>query len=251
MQSVLPSSVIKIDNLTRKFKDVTAVDNLSLVINKGEVFGILGPDGAGKTTLLRMLAGLLKPSSGSILILNSKDRNKLKNKIGYLSQRFTIYEDLTVLENLNFYADLYSVSASGKKERIERLLEITRLSEFMHRRTGHLSGGMKQKLALCSILIYEPEILLLDEPTTGIDILARKELWKILRDLNSQGKTIVVTVSYLEEAKNTGRLAFLQDGKLYAQGRLDELTKGKTQSLEEYFISLISPKDEVDSGLSP
>lgn len=238
MNNHLSTPIIKIENLTKNFKNVTAVNNLSLEIYPREIFGILGPDGAGKTTLLRLLTGLMLPTSGKITILNSQDVNQIKNKIGYLSQRFTIYEDLTVLENLNFYADLYGVDSLIKKERIQKLLSISDLNQYKNKITRELSGGTKQKLALCCVLIYEPEILLLDEPTTGIDIVMRKEFWKILHDLNSQGKTIVVAISYLEEAKNVKRLAFLQDGKLYAVGTPEELTKNGTKSLEDVFIDL-------------
>ena len=213
---------VQLDALTRRFGAVTAIDKLTLDVRDGELFGVVGPDGAGKTTLLRMLAGVLPPSSGHARVLGHdvrRDPERVKHDIAYMAQRFGLYEDLTVRENIMFYADLYRVPRAERGERLERLYAFSRLGEFEHRLAGKLSGGMKQKLSLCCALIHHPRVLLLDEPTFGVDPISRRDLWLILHEMVAEGVTIVVTTSYLDEAERCDRVAMLHRGRLLA---LDE-----------------------------
>jgi ABC-2 type transport system ATP-binding protein len=196
-----------------------AVDGLSLDVAAGELFGIVGPDGAGKTTTLRMLAGVLRPTSGSAVIGGidvTTHPERVKHDLAYMAQRFGLYEDLTVAENLEFYADLYRVPRSQRPARLARLYEFSRLGAFTDRLAGKLSGGMKQKLALSCSLVHRPSLLLLDEPTFGVDPISRRELWLILHEMVADGITIVVTTSYLDEAERCDRVALLDDGRVLA-----------------------------------
>jgi ABC-2 type transport system ATP-binding protein len=211
-----------IDALTRRFAAVTAVDALTLSVGAGEMFGIVGPDGAGKTTTLRMLAGVLPPTSGDALVLGhsvAAQPERVKQDIAYMSQRFGLYEDLTVRENILFYADLYEVPRRDRPARLERLYRFSNLGEFEHRLAGKLSGGMKQKLSLSCALVHHPRILLLDEPTFGVDPISRRELWLILKEMAAEGVTVIMTTSYLDEAERCDRVAMLHNGRLIA---LDE-----------------------------
>jgi ABC-2 type transport system ATP-binding protein len=220
--------VVSIDQLTRRFADVTAVDALTLTVQSGELFGIVGPDGAGKTTTLRMLAGVLPPSSGDARILGcsvTKDPEGVKKQIAYMSQRFGLYEDLTVRENIMFYADLYGVPRRERPARLERLYQFSNLGEFEHRLAGKLSGGMKQKLSLCCALIHQPRLLLLDEPTFGVDPISRRDLWLILHEMVAEGITVIVTTSYLDEAERCDRVAMLDAGRLLALDTPDALQR--------------------------
>jgi len=206
---------VGIKNLTKIFETVTAVDNLQLSVQQGEMFGIVGPDGAGKTTTFRMLTGILPPSSGSANILGYdliKDAKRIKRMIGYLSQRFSLYGDLTVDENIEFFAEINEVY--DYRERREELLEFTRLTPFRKRLAEQLSGGMKQKLALACTLIHRPQILFLDEPTTGVDPVSRRDFWKILSSLLESNITIVMSTPYLDEAERCGRVALMNEGKV-------------------------------------
>lgn len=206
-------------NLTKKFGTITAVDHISLQIEKGDMFGLVGPDGAGKTTFIRLLCGLLLPTSGQALVIGFDTVSqlaKIKGRIGYLSQRFSLYGDLSVIENLNFFADIHIVPQKTKEERIKRLLAFSRLEPFVKRQADYLSGGMKQKLALCCALIHQPELLLLDEPTTGVDPVSRQEFWLILKDLNQQGMTILVSTPYMDEAEKCHHVGFIHLGQLIA-----------------------------------
>ncbi|MBI4548918.1 MAG: ABC transporter ATP-binding protein [Ignavibacteriae bacterium] len=206
---------VKIENLTKSFGDVIAIDHLSLTIHQGEMFGIVGPDGAGKTTTFRMLTGILPPSSGSAEILGYdlvKDAKKIKRMIGYLSQRFSLYGDLSIDENIEFFAEINEVYDYRKRR--EELLEFTRLTPFRKRLAEQLSGGMKQKLALACTLIHRPHILFLDEPTTGVDPVSRRDFWKILSSLLESGITIVMSTPYLDEAERCTRVALMNEGKL-------------------------------------
>ena len=208
--------------LTRTFGDITAVDDLTFDIGKGELFGIVGPDGAGKTTTLRMLAGVLRPSSGSVHVAGvdvADDPEAVKHHIAYMAQRFGLYEDLTVAENIDFYADLYRVPRSERPARLERLYEFSRLGEFQTRLADNLSGGMKQKLSLSCCLIHEPQVLLLDEPTFGVDPISRRELWLILHEMVHRGVTVIVSTAYLDEAERCDRVVMMHDGRALA---LDE-----------------------------
>ncbi len=205
--------------LSRSFGEETAVDGLTFTVSHGELFGIVGPDGAGKTTTLRMLAGVLRPTEGTALVAGvdvAADPEGVKPHIAYMSQRFGMYEDLTVAENLDFYADLYGVPRAARPERLERLYAFSRLGEFSGRLAGQLSGGMKQKLSLSCALIHKPDILLLDEPTFGVDPISRRELWLILHEMVAEGVTIVVSTSYLDEAERCDRVALLNEGRRLA-----------------------------------
>jgi ABC-2 type transport system ATP-binding protein len=220
---------VSLSNLTRRFGETVAVDALSFDVRDGELFGIVGPDGAGKTTTLRMLAGVLPPSSGDATVLgNSVARNPeaVKQGIAYMSQRFGLYEDLTVRENIDFYADLYRVPAHERPARLERLFAFSNLGEFQQRLAGKLSGGMKQKLSLCCALIHHPKVLLLDEPTFGVDPISRRDLWAIVTEMVTEGVTVMVTTSYLDEAERCDRVAMLNNGKMLALDTPAELQRG-------------------------
>jgi ABC-2 type transport system ATP-binding protein len=219
---------IEISGLTKKFGDFIAVDHLDLKVYKGEIFGLLGPNGAGKTTTIRMLCGLMAPTEGSIKILGYKipeERNEAIRKIGYMAQRFSLYEDLTVYENMEFYGKLYGLKGSLLRERILKLLDFLELSEFKDRLAGKLSGGMKQRLALGVALIHNPSLLILDEPTAGVDPSLRRAFWNYFRSLNKEGTTILVTTHYMDEAENCDRIGLMSKGKLIAIGSPRELKR--------------------------
>jgi len=208
---------IQTNNLTKKFGSLTGVSHLNLEVRTGEIFGLVGPDASGKTTTLRMLCGILPPDEGEARVAGRdirKEAEALKEKVGYLPQRFGLYGDLTVLENIDFYADLYQVSKNERKGRIERLLRFANLEPFGKRRAQDLSGGMKQKLGLICALIHTPQILFLDEPTTGVDPLSRRDFWMILYDLLREGVTILFSTSYLDEAERCSRIGLIYQGEL-------------------------------------
>ncbi|MEQ1854830.1 MAG: ABC transporter ATP-binding protein [Longimicrobiales bacterium] len=212
-------STVVVDGLTRTFGSVKAVDELSFQVAAGELFGIVGPDGAGKTTTLRMLAGVLRPTAGTALVAGidvAARPEEVKPHIAYMAQRFGLYEDLTVAENLEFYADLYRVPHDARPARLDRLYAFSRLGEFADRLAGKLSGGMKQKLSLSCALVHQPEVLLLDEPTFGVDPISRRELWLILHEMVREGVTMVVSTSYLDEAERCDRVTLLNEGKSLA-----------------------------------
>jgi ABC-2 type transport system ATP-binding protein len=208
---------IQTTHLTKSFGPLMAVRDLNLEVKAGEIFGLVGPDASGKTTTLRILCGILRPDGGEATVAGydiRKEAEALKNKVGYLPQRFGLYGDLTVLENIHFYADLYQVSRKKRGERIERLLRFANLTPFGKRKAQNLSGGMKQKLGLICALIHTPEILLLDEPTTGVDPLSRRDFWIILYDLLKEGVTILFSTSYLDEAERCNRVGMVYQGEL-------------------------------------
>ncbi len=218
--------IIKTENLTKRFRKIVAVDGLNLEINKGEIFGLVGPDGAGKTTTMRMLAAIMDPSAGSATVAGfnlRKQSEKIKERIGYMAQQFALYGDLSVLENINFFADIYGVRGKTRKERIERLLNFARLTEFTGRRAGRLSGGMKKKLGLACALIHAPDILYLDEPTTGVDPVSRREFWDILAGLHIDKTTILVSTPYMDEAERCSRVGLMSGGRLMEQGTPTEI----------------------------
>jgi len=203
--------------LTRDFKGTRAVDSLDLAIRPGELFGLVGPDGAGKTTALRLLAGLLDITSGSARVAGydlARQAEAVKRKIGYMAQQFSLYGELSVLENLSFFSELYDVEVTALQERTERLLAFAGLTEFQERRAAHLSGGMQKKLALACTLMHQPEILLLDEPTTGVDPVSRREFWDILTDLHLGGTTIVVSTPYMDEADRCSKVGLMYAGRM-------------------------------------
>jgi ABC-2 type transport system ATP-binding protein len=203
--------------LRKEFRSVTAVDNVTMTIPAGEVFGLVGPDGAGKSTLIRMLATVLEPTSGDALIFGNSvitDVHAVKPRIGYMSQAFSLYGDLTVRENLDFFAELRGVPHRDMASRAKRLLEFSGLTEFEKRQAQFLSGGMKQKLALAATLISEPDLLFLDEPTTGVDPVSRREFWKIISGLHRQGITVFVATPYMDEADRCNEIAFMTQGRI-------------------------------------
>ena len=217
---------ISIKNCTRRFGPLTAVNALTLTIAKGEIFGLVGPDGAGKTTTLRMLCGLLDPDEGEIQIAGQSVKDNLlavKDRIGYMAQRFGMYLDLTVEENLLFYADLFGIPDDQRDPLMVKLLHMTRMEPFRQRQAGNLSGGMKQKLALMCSLLHRPEILILDEPTNGVDPVSRRDFWAILYQLVKEGLTVVVTTAYLDEAERCNRVGLMFEGRLVRCESPDQL----------------------------
>ena len=219
MTSTNEESAVRAERLTRRFGRLVAVDALDLAVRRGELFGLVGPDGAGKTTTLRMLAGVLRPSAGEAWVNGTsivRDPERVKHDIAYMSQRFGLYADLTVRENLEFYADLYRVPAAERPARLERLFAFSNLGPFQNRLAGKLSGGMKQKLGLSCALIHQPKVLLLDEPTFGVDPISRRDLWLIVHDMVAEGVTVIASTAYMDEAERFDRLALLHQGRLLA-----------------------------------
>ncbi len=209
--------VIETHNLAKRFKKVTAVDGLDLSIRRGEIFGLLGPNGAGKTTTIRMLCAIMDPSEGRASVAGFdtvKEPEEIKKRIGYMAQQFSLYGDLTVLENLTFFADIFEVGRKEREEHIARLLKFARLTRFQKRRAAHLSGGMQKKLALACTLIHQPEVIFLDEPTTGVDPVSRREFWDILTELHLQGVTLFVSTPYMDEAERCSRVALMFEGSV-------------------------------------
>lgn len=219
---------IAADNLTKRFGPVTAVDRLSLSIAPGELFGLVGSDGAGKTTTIRMLTGIMDPSEGEARVIGRHtvdEAEAIKEEIGYMSQRFGLYPDLTVMENINFYADIYGLPRRGRAEKIERLLAFSNLTPFKRRLAGNLSGGMKQKLGLACALVHTPKVLFLDEPTNGVDPVSRRDFWRILYLLLKEGVTVFVATAYLDEADRCHRVGLIHKGRLLACDAPDQLRK--------------------------
>ena len=235
---------LSLRGLTRRFGALTAVDGLTVDVRSGELFGIVGPDGAGKTTTLRMLAGVLRPTAGQAWIAGVEvgaDPEGVKSHIAYMAQRFGLYEDLTVQENLDFYADLYRVPRSERPGRLARLYRFSRLGEFTDRLARDLSGGMKQKLSLSCCLIHHPRVLLLDEPTFGVDPISRRELWLILHAMVADGLTVVVSTAYLDEAERCDRVVMLHEGRTLALDRPATLQA----SLEGTLLSVHAERPRV------
>ena len=222
-----PTAIV-VSSLTKRFGEVHAVDSLSFEVRAGEIFGLVGPDGAGKTTTLRMLAGVMSADSGSAQVAGCDvvhDPERAKSHLSYMSQRFGLYEDLTVNENLRFYADLFGVARRQRERRAQELLAAAGLSEFRSRLAGRLSGGMKQKLGLVCALIHTPKVILLDEPTNGVDPVSRRDFWRILYSLLAEGVAILTATSYLDEAERCHRVGLLYLGRMLFCDRPDELKK--------------------------
>lgn len=240
-------------NLRKVFNNHIAVDNVSLKVLKGKIFGLLGPNGAGKSTTIRMLCGVLTPTQGEGKVLGYdlyKEGEKIKQNIGYMSQKFSLYEDLTVLENLKFYSDIYSLSKNLSKERIKELIEMAGLNGREKTITGNLSGGWKQRLALGCALLHRPRLLILDEPTAGVDPVSRRIFWDMIYDLAKQGMTILVTTHYMDEAESCDEITFVFNGKILTKGTPHELIKmKKAKNLEDVFISYV--EEQTGAKVNP
>ena len=227
---------IRTESLTKTFGALTAVDRLTLSVAQGEIFGLVGPDGAGKTTIMRLLAAIMEPTSGDAWVAGHhtvREAGAVSNDIGYMSQRSGLYPDLTVAENIDFYADIYGVPRWGREEKMERLLAFSNLTSFKRRLAGNLSGGMKQKLGLACALIHTPQVLFLDEPTNGVDPSSRRDFWRILYQLLRAKVTIFVSTAYLDEAERANRIGLMHHGKLLAVGTPEEVKKLMRGSLLE------------------
>jgi ABC-2 type transport system ATP-binding protein len=240
-------SAVETRHLTRRFGSVTAVRDLTLLIAPGEVFGLLGPNGSGKTTTIRVLCGLLAPSEGSARVAGievTEAPDRIKERIGYMSQKFGLYEDLTVAENLDFYGGIYGLAEAARRNRIAGVVSFLGLDRRMPQLAGELSGGWKQRLALACALMHKPLLLFLDEPTAGVDPAARRSFWRTIHELAGAGTTVIVTTHYMDEAEQCGRLAMLSQGHLIALGTPAEVAAqvgGK--SLEDAFV-ILQQRDE-------
>jgi ABC-2 type transport system ATP-binding protein len=244
--SMADQTVVLLEAVTKRYGAVTAVDQLSMSIERGEMFGLIGPDGAGKTTTIRLTGGLLRPDAGTITVFGRDpiaEHRAITGEVGYLSQRFSLYGDLTIDENIAFFAEIHGVERYGPAR--DRLLDMTQLTRFRDRRADRLSGGMKQKLALACTLVHEPRILLLDEPTTGVDPVSRREFWKLLSEFLSRGLTIVMATPYLDEAERCARVALLHEGRLLALDAPSRLQGVLAGQLLEVVTETVRPPIEI------
>ena len=246
-------SIVATKNLTRTFGPITAVDGLDLNVQRGQIYGLVGPDGAGKTTTIRMLVGVLEPTGGSATVAGT-DLGRIdtaRDRIGYMSQRFGLYEDLTVMENLRFFARIQDLPDPEWAPKADRLLEMTGLSTFTGRLAGHLSGGMKQKLGLSCSMLHTPEILFLDEPTAGVDPVSRRDFWQLLYELLKEGVTIFLSTSYMDEAERCSRLGLIHNGRLLVEETPDRIRAAegmsdpKVTGLEAAFTKMVQDSDAV------
>jgi len=240
---------IEASALTKRFGEVTAVDGLSLSVNCGEIFGLVGPDGAGKTTTLRLLTGVMPATGGSVVILGldvTKNPEPIRHRIGYVPQSSSLYADLSALENLHFYADLFNIPRAERDRKAAELLTFSRLDLFANRLAKNLSGGMRQKLALCCALIHQPEVLFLDEPTIGVDPVSRREFWLLVYQLLQQGLTLLVSTPYLDEAERCHQVGLMDHGRLIAC----DTPAGLRQLLPGSLVEVRGPVPEVASPLA-
>lgn len=227
MSDSLNNAIVSIENFSKRYGSIVAVSDISLNIDRGELFGLIGPDGAGKTTTMRTLVTLLQVQQGTMRVDGldvTKDVSKIREIVGYMPQRFSLYPDLSIEQNLNFFADLFGVTHRERDARKKRLYQFSRLELFADRLAGKLSGGMKQKLALSCTLIHEPKLLVLDEPTTGVDPVSRNEFWNILKELRSEGVTILVSTPYMDEAVRCDTIAVMHEGRILIEGKPENIS---------------------------
>lgn len=239
-------AVVHVDGVSKRFGSIEAVNHVSLEVEQGIIFGLVGSDGAGKSTLLRMVATMIKPTSGRILVDGIdvvRQKKEIKSLIGYMPQRFGLYQDLTVGENLDFFMDIFGIFGDERKRRRERYLGFSNLLPFLDRPAGKLSGGMKQKLGLACVLVHQPKLLILDEPTNGVDPVSRKEFWEILSDMRQSGMTILVSTAYLDEGEKCDRLALMHNTHILDSAPPDKIKSGFVD-LEEAVIHHIQKIDK-------
>jgi ABC-2 type transport system ATP-binding protein len=246
---------VEVRDLAKRFGSFVAVNNISFGVAKGEIFAFLGPNGAGKTTTIKMLCGIIVPSSGSGTVGGFdivREQSKIRQNIGYMSQRFSLYDDLTVKENIDFYSGIYGVPAQKKKQREEWVIQMAGLDALRNNLTRTLAVGWKQRLSLGCALLHEPKILFLDEPTSGVDPIARRNFWNLIKQLADTGVTVFVTTHYMDEAENCNRMALIYKGSIIAMGTSaklkQEFTTDIVPSLEDVFVSLIERYDKEAAG---
>jgi ABC-2 type transport system ATP-binding protein len=247
LAAATPGPAVESRDLTKQFGSLTAVDRLALSISPGEIFGLVGPDGAGKTTTMRLLTGVMQPTTGSVRVLGveiTRDPEAVRHRIGYVPQTSSLYADLTVMENLQFHAELFGIPRAERDQKAAQLLAFSRLESFAQRLCRNLSGGMRQKLALCAALIHRPEVLFLDEPTIGVDPVSRREFWLLIYQLLQQGLTLLVSTPYLDEAERCHRVGLMDRGRLVAcdtPPRLREILPGTVLELRGPAPEAVSP----------
>lgn len=236
---------VKVDNLEKKFGAFTAVNHISFEVKRGEIFGFLGPNGAGKSTTIRMLCGIYTPTSGSGSVGGFdivREQLKIKENIGYMSQKFSLYDDLTVEENIDFYSSIYNIPKSEREKRKDETIKLAGIDSLRKNLTGTLSGGWKQRLAIGCAIIHHPKIIFLDEPTSGVDPITRNNFWKIIKDMAREGKTIFVTTHYMDEAENCNRLVMIYHGTMIAMGSPEEM---KTKIMKSEILEITMPHSEL------
>jgi len=237
---------VQVEHVSKRFKEIAAVSEVSFAVRSGTIFGLVGSDGSGKTTLLRMIAGMIEPSAGHIFVDGLDvvtQRREVKDLIGYMPQRFGLYQDLTVQENLDFFMDVFGLSGTERKKRREHYLGFSNLLPFVDRRASDLSGGMKQKLGLACVLVHQPRVLILDEPTNGVDPVSRQEFWDILSEMRREGMTILVSTAYLDEGEKCDRLILMHRSRVIDEATPQEI-QSRFSSLEEAMIARIREVDE-------
>ncbi|MCF8054465.1 MAG: ABC transporter ATP-binding protein [Deltaproteobacteria bacterium] len=244
MASHHDKALVTVSNIRKSFGSVLALDDLSLSVSKGEMFGLVGSDGAGKTTLLRIIAGMIAPDVGLVSFAGVAGNKNLKHFIGYMPQRFGLYPDLSVRENMTFFMDIFGIQGAERQRRQDLYLGFSNLLPFIDRRAKDLSGGMKQKLGLACVLVHEPQLLILDEPTNGVDPISRREFWEILQEMKKQGKTIIVSTAYLDEGELCERIALMHKAKILSCAPPREIIATQYKNLEEAVIAQIAAEEQ-------
>jgi len=242
----LPQYAVEVNGICKSYGKLRAVDNLSFQVSAGTIMGLVGSDGAGKTTLLRIIATMIPPDEGTILIYGMdvvKQRSEIKHLMGYMPQRFGLYPDLTVIENMTFFMDIYGISGKKRAQRVRAYLGFTNLLPFLDRRAGNLSGGMKQKLGLACVLVHEPRLLILDEPTNGVDPVSRQEFWDMILEMKRRGMTILISTAYLDEAEKCDNILLMHRSQVLAKGTPEEIRSGHP-TLEDALVKRIEEADE-------